>query len=200
MIAGNGRKLLLISGTPAAGKDTVTGALQSLDPRYASLRKHKSGSGGRSDASYIHVSDETFQSMVDADGFVQHHGRYGRRYGVARAELDSLWQAGRIPVVHVGRYENLAAFATVDAYQFSVLLAVSREVTAQRLETRHHGDADEIRARLSAYAEERTDFAQHVIAGEELAYDIVIETGNRTPEMVAHLIIAAASVAWDSTA
>lgn len=200
MTAHQAHKLLLLSGTPAAGKDTVTTALQGLDARYAPLRKHKSGSGGRTDASYIHVPEDTFQSIVDANGFVQHHGRYGRRYGVARAELDALWQAGRIPVIHVGRYANLAAFATVDAHRFSVLLAVSRAITEQRLDLRHQGDADEIHARLSAYTEERIDLARHIAAGDELTYDIVIETGSRTPEQVARLIIASASALWGAVA
>ena len=189
-------KLLLLSGTPASGKDTVTTSLSALDERFVHFRKHKGGAGGRADDTYIHVSIEEFDSIARNDGFLQHHGRYGRGYGVSHAELLRLWEQGLIPVVHAGRYENLVALRTAPATVISVLLLTPQSVTRQRLGGRHPGNMVEAETRMAAYFEERAEIANLIATGEPLDFDLILDSSLQSATETAKLILALAQHCW----
>ena len=75
-------KLLLLSGTPASGKDTVTNAIIKKSNKFTHFRKHKISTGGKLDSSYILVSKESFDTLANNNEFIQYHYRYDRGYGV----------------------------------------------------------------------------------------------------------------------
>src|SRR5260370_2588007 len=137
---------LLLSGMPCTGKDTLTHQLIERDPSFAFLRKHRadpSSQPPREDNTYIHVSPETFSSLAQNSGFLQFHGRYGRMYGVSREEYAALIDAARIPIIHVGKYENLHALRENGLHTgLSLLLCADRPIVHSRLLERHKQRTD----------------------------------------------------------
>lgn len=171
---------VLLSGTPASGKDTITEALAKLDSKFIHFRKHKIASGGKLDDSYILVSAGEFDAIKMSGGFIQSHERYGRGYGVSVEEFDRVRNNGQIPVIHVGKYENLQSFRSyglTDA--FSVLVFAERSVTQHRLIQRHGEHSSEIAQRLDAYNEEVVQLKNQMVADNYLDFDLaVINNGN----------------------
>lgn len=182
------KPILLLSGTPASGKDTVTSALIGLNSRFIHFKKHRGSEKPKDDNTYIHVDNEEFKSLIDQGAFIQHHGRYGRHYGVSLSRLESHWSAGEIPIVHVGKYENIAPFKDADIEVRSILLLVDKTETESRLKVRHLGDDQEIQKRLAAYQEERDELAERIRSGVKLDFDLILDNSGNDPKQVAHQI------------
>jgi hypothetical protein len=101
---------LLLSDMPGSGKDTLTHKLVARDPSFAFLSKHRADPSSRppgEDNTSIPVAPETFWSFAQSGGFLQFYGRYGRMDGVSRQAYAALIDTARIPIMHVGKYENL---------------------------------------------------------------------------------------------
>jgi len=181
--------IILLSGTPASGKDTVTEKLHQINMSVELFKKHKFGVGGKKDNTYIHVSEEAFDQLVKSNGFIQYHQRYGRGYGVSQEELERLFVLNVIPVIHVGKPENLTPLLQSPLYKvINVLLTASRESTQSRLTLRHHNDIAEQAVRLKAYDEEihsRSDLANQ---GCEIAFNITIDTDKYSAAEAAAII------------
>ena len=168
--------LLLISGTPASGKDAIFEFLASNYINYSQFKKHKAGAGGKADASYIHISEADFQVKSGLNEFIQSHSRYGRHYGVSRQEIETLWGDGKTPIIHIGSYKNIQPFMDIkDVSIFSVLLLTSRLETLNRLEERHQNNQEEIKSRLAAYDEERIELAKLVKDGVAINFDLILD-------------------------
>ena len=169
---------ILLSGMPCTGKDTISQQLVNRDPAFAFFRKHRAVSSAfvQGDSyTYIDISPEAFQSLVETGGFFQFHSRYGNKYGVAKAEYDVLQQAQKIPIIHVGKYENLLTLRRSKLQDaFSVLLWADRAVIRSRLEQRHKNRADGIDERLVAYDQE-IEQLKHYSAEGSLDFDLVYE-------------------------
>lgn len=185
----NKNRLILISGTPASGKDTITDALIMLNSDFIHFRKHKISTGGKLDDSYYLVTKEKFDEMVNNGDFVQHHYRYDRGYAVARHVLEENWKNGKVPIIHVGKYENIDPFFKDNNISIiSILLLVSRKETENRLSERHAKDSAEIKTRLLAYDEERKELSDLISCGTELKFDLIIENTRSKAEKAASLI------------
>ena len=101
---------LLLSGMPCTGKDTISHRLTEINPTFAFFRKHRSAQSSQAhqrDDTYIPTSPEEFWRIAHTDGFIQFHQRYERMYGVSKEEYRALINAHKIPIIHVGKYENL---------------------------------------------------------------------------------------------
>jgi len=182
-------KLLLLSGTPASGKDSITNALINLDSKFVHFKKHKIATGGKLDTSYHLVTKKEFHQMENNGEFVQCHYRYDRGYGVARHELEGYWAFGKIPIVHVGKYENIDLFfREKNILIVSILLLISKNETKCRLYERHVNDNTEIDNRLMAYDEERKELANLISSGSELKFDLMIENTRSHIKKTSHII------------
>jgi len=184
----NEKPLLLLSGTPASGKDTITRLLLELDPRFRHFKKHRSSDQEKADGTYIHVTSNEFSSLLAQGAFLQHHYRYDRGYGVAHSELDQHWAKGEIPIIHVGKYENISPIRTQEVKATSVLLMVSLSETQRRLHQRHTDDIEEVERRIAAYHEEREELATLIRSGKALEFDLIVDNSGETPEVIARLI------------
>jgi len=182
------KTILLLSGTPASGKDTVTSALIGLNNRFIHFKKHRGSEKPKEDNTYIHVDNEEFKILINQGAFIQHHGRYGRHYGVALSRLESHWAAGEIPIIHVGRYENIAPFKDANIEVRSILLIVDKTETESRLKVRHPGDEEEVKKRIAAYQEERDELAERIRSGVKLDFDLILDNSGNDPKQVAHQI------------
>lgn len=182
------KPVLLLSGTPASGKDTITSLLLELNSRFRHFKKHRASDQPKNDGTYIHVAPDEFRVMADQGEFLQHHYRYDRGYGVSLKVLNQHWANEEIPIIHVGKYENIAPLRTEEVNTTSVLLMVSLLETERRLKQRHVDDTKEIERRIAAYYEERAELAGLINSGTPLEFDLMVENSNKHPEKIAQLI------------
>lgn len=182
------KPVLLLSGTPASGKDTITSLLLKLNPRFRHFKKHRASDQPKNDGTYVHVTPEEFHVMADQGEFLQHHYRYDRGYGVSLKVLNQHWANEEIPIIHVGKYENIAPLRTQEVNATSVLLMASLPETRRRLKQRHVNDTPEIDRRIAAYHEERAELAGLINSGTPLEFDLMIDNSKKNPEKIAQLI------------
>ncbi|MFD9511280.1 phosphotransferase-like protein [Streptomyces mirabilis] len=170
---------LILYGPPAAGKDTVTRALNELDARYAQFARLKVGAGKT--VGYRMGSADEFARLETAGDVVYANTRYGNTYVIDRPGMDSAFEAG-VPVVHLGQIDGIRAL--VDGYAADwavVLLWCSQEITVQRSAGR--GDSDTT-ARLAAWQATREDLEVH----PDMRWDLTVDTVATAPEESARLI------------
>ena len=182
---------LLLSGTPASGKDTLTKSIVELDDRFVHFKKHKIASGGKLDDTYYLVDKNEFDSMVSMDKFIQYHYRYDRGYGVSKKEFKHLINCGKIPVIHVGKYENISMFRESGIVNgVSMLIFTNRYVTEMRLKARHDDNSELVRERMIAYDEELKQLCKHLDKYELLDFDMIIENNGDNIHDTARSIIS----------
>jgi len=168
--------VILLSGTPASGKDTLTAELNKIDNRFVHFKKHKIASGGKMDDTYYLISKDKFDNMAKNNQFVQYHYRYDRGYGVSADELKRLKELNKIPVIHVGKYENIIKFKEFGIKNIlSILVYTDRNTTKKRLELRHSEDISEINKRLDAYDEEIQQLCDVFNNKKVLDFDLVFK-------------------------
>lgn len=182
----NANKILLLSGAPASGKDTITTELIKIDSRYVHFKKHKIATDGKLDETYYLIEKNEFDCMASNGYFIQYHYRYDRGYGVSKKELKLIWDEGNTPVIHVGKYENISPFIDYDDTSLiSILLLVSREETNRRLQIRHPNNDTECLVRMKAYDEERNELANLIREGAKLNFDLIIENTKNASQKTA---------------
>lgn len=101
--------VLMLSGMPASGKDTITACLQEKYPEFVHFKKHKSDAKAEKD-SYINISPTEFEDMSQSGAFLQQNQRYGYHYGIHKDSVSALLAQGKIPVIHSGKVEGFMAF------------------------------------------------------------------------------------------
>ncbi|MFI9556131.1 guanylate kinase [Nonomuraea endophytica] len=152
---------IVLYGPPASGKDTITAALNRLDPQFVLLPKLKVGTGRA--AGYEFVSAEHLDRLRAEGRLLVETHRYGNIYAVDRQAVEVRHAAGYVPVIHMGNIHDLRQLisATPDSW-LRVLLWVPREITEQRSTER--GDPDTFK-RLTAWDETLADLEAHTDAG-----------------------------------
>ena len=165
---------VILYGPPAVGKDTVTVALQQLDPAFAHFRRLKCGPGRTT--GYRMISSDQL-AAVPASSILWANERYGAVYLVDRDGLEQLWGAGRTPVVHLGQPEAIAAVVagTTSARWLVVDLHAALPVLQARIAARGTGD-DALRFTAAA----DTPRLPHA--------DLAVDTGAVEPGEAAQLI------------
>lgn len=173
---------LILYGPPAAGKDTITRALQELDPRYRLFPRLKAGEGRT--AGYRMATEAELDALRANGEVVWENRRYGATYVIDRPELVRRLRE-EIPVVHLGQVDAIDAVirAAPQAKWLIVYVYCSREVAGERIAARGTGDDE---ARLRAWDETPPADAAH------LAFD----TGTASPNHVATRLHR--YLGWDS--
>ncbi|MGN9912113.1 AAA family ATPase [Phytohabitans sp. LJ34] len=140
---------VILYGPPGSGKDTVTGELTRIDPRYVLYRRLKAGQGRT--AGYRMATESDIAALRAQHQIIWENRRYGSTYVIDRAML-AKQLAESVPVVHLGQVEAVAVVAASvpDTRWLVVHLWCPREVAAQRI--RDRGTAD-LNDRLSAWDE-----------------------------------------------
>ena len=158
---------VILYGPPAVGKDTITRALQDLDPGYRLFPRLKFGAGRT--AGYRMVSAADLDEVRQQGNVVWENHRYGSDYVIDRPFL--LGQLAEcVPVLHVGQPEAVGAVATsVPATRWIVVnLHCSWEIAVARIADRRTGDAPD---------RERAWRGTPALAGA----DVDIDTGSTSP-------------------
>ncbi|MHB8226697.1 nucleoside/nucleotide kinase family protein [Acidithiobacillus sp.] len=197
------KRILVLSGTPASGKDTITALMEQCSSgRYRFFKKHKGVPdvhGAMYDprnAAYHLTDQETFSRMAQEQRFLQHHERYGCGYGVSIDELEAHWACGQIPIIHNGRQENLPGLARGEHTLFSVLLLSGRLATRERILSRNGGDLVDVDNRIRAFHEERHEIAEMLEKGLPLHCHMAVSTDSIPPDTAAHMIVSATDRFW----
>lgn len=133
---------IVLYGPPASGKDTITGELHRLDPRYVLFRRLKVGPG-RTEG-YRLTDEATIAALRNRGEIVWENRRYGALYTIDRPALVEQTRDG-VPVVHLGQHEAIdAVLAAAPAVRWLVVaLSCPRDVAEQRVTARGTGDAAE---------------------------------------------------------
>ncbi|MFC4061648.1 guanylate kinase [Planomonospora corallina] len=175
---------IVLYGPPASGKDTITAALNRLDPQVVLLPKLKVGTG-RPDG-YEFVTAEHLDRLRAEGRLLVETRRYGNVYAVDRRTVADRQAAGYVSVVHMGNIPDLRTLMdrTPDSW-LRVLLWVPREVTAQRSKARGDADTDQ---RLAAWDETLADLEAHADAG---FFHLRIHTDRLSPDAAARQIMEA---------
>ncbi len=161
------KKIVVFSGMPASGKDTVTEALCASEKRFIPFKKHRSvGSSDTCKDTYFNISVEEFERKIRAGEFLQYHGRYGRYYGIAEDTLLGYLQEDLCPIIHIGRIENYYAFCqSLPAFEKKygskvdvchIQLWETKDVLHDRIVLRDKTET-EIQKRLAAMEQEFAD-------------------------------------------
>ncbi|MFI7191550.1 hypothetical protein ACIBQ0_17590 [Nocardia nova] len=139
---------IVMYGPPAAGKDTVTAALSSLDGKFHHYRRMKVGTGRT--AGYRMASAPEYERLAASGEVIYSNSRYGSTYIIDRPELAKILATGEVPVLHVGQPEAVdALLAAAPAVRWIVVeLWCPREIAAERAAARGTGDTA---ARLEAW-------------------------------------------------
>jgi guanylate kinase len=129
---------VILYGPPAAGKDTVTGALTTLDQTYQLFRRLKIGAGRKDGYRMTTLSHvERLRSMGAA---IWETRRYGALYVIDRMTLIEMLKTC-IPVLHLGEAEAVKAVTcSVETQWVTAWLWCPRDIAARRITARGTGD------------------------------------------------------------
>lgn len=155
-------RIIVLSGMPASGKDTVTLALTKKHPDFVHFKKHKFSISPFKET-YINISKENFIAEINANNFLQYSERYGNYYGIHKCNLSNLLKSGKIPVIHSGRisgfkelHKNLNDWnPKIKIYH--ILLWQEMPVLEKRLRERERTEVDYLK-RVVAANEEFQEF------------------------------------------
>lgn len=171
------RPLILLSGTPASGKDTITERLvEEYAGTYVHFKKHRAASPKQIKATYYNVSKSTFENMIRQGEFIQYHERYNRYYGISKRVLDDHLSRGLKPIIHTGKLANLMTIdKNVNHSTVKILLWTTKDIIKERLTLRHKNDPEEISRRLAAADEEMKELKMN---GNLDKFNLIIENIN----------------------
>ena len=186
---------LLLSGMPGTGKDTLSQGLFERDQTFAFFKKHRAGAATQSraeDDAYVNVSLETFQDIARRDGFIQYHSRYERMYGVSKETYENLVHTNKVPLIHVGKYENLQVLREGGLQDgLSILLWADRAIVQARLQERHKSRIDSVEERMLAYDEEVAQLRKHVTQDTgPLDFDLLLLNNGSDPDIAADQLLS----------
>ncbi len=178
------KQIIVLSGMPASGKDTVTEKLCKEHAEFLAIKKYRSvGEKDPIKDTYINVSKEEFGRKIHEGCFLQFHMRYGRYYGIAKETLCDCFEKDLIPVIHIGRIENyyvfkkaVSEFENEQGYSVNLhhaLLWETKDVLFERISERDK-TADEIEKRKNAMDQEFLDNIE-MMNRKEKPYTVVIK-------------------------
>lgn len=142
MPRGTEQALLIISGPSGVGKTSVARALAGDDREFvlAVTSTTRAARPGELDGHDYHfLSGEEFDRLLHKDGFIEHVSARGARYGLTKAELERIWQDGRIPVLVLDP-DGKDAVKALYPQALSVFIDALPSVVTERLAAR--GDTD----------------------------------------------------------
>ena len=149
--------LFVVSAPSGAGKSSLVKALMELDARVQPSVSHTTRAPRGQEKhgrEYFFASEQEFDAMVEANGFVEWANVHGRRYGTSRKAIEERVTQGADVVLEI---DFQGALQIKQAFVNAVLIFVlppSWEELRSRLERRGEDAADVIELRLKNAAQE----------------------------------------------
>ena len=160
--------LFVVSAPSGAGKSSLVKALMELDARVQPSVSHTTRAPRGQEKhgrEYFFASEQEFDAMVEANGFVEWANVHGRRYGTSRKAIEERVAQGADVVVEI---DYQGALQVKQVFKNAVLIFIlppSWDELRSRLERRGEDAADVIDLRLKNAAQEM---------GEACKFDFVI--------------------------
>ena len=181
------KTVIIFSGMPASGKDTITEKLTQTDKQFVYLKKYRSvGKNDKLKNTYYNVSEQEFLDKIKSGDFLQYHKRYGRFYGIDKLTCRQMFEQNIIPVIHIGRIENYYTFCEnipdfEKQYNYTIRpvhiqLWETKEVLAERI-TGRDKTHEEIEKRLQAMNQEFED-AKKLMFENSRPFTAVVKNSN----------------------
>lgn len=193
------RKLIIFSGMPASGKDTVTDKLCASDSLFVPFKKHRSVSvSDKLKDTYFNISAKEFEKKIKAGEFIQYHERYDRYYGISENVLYDYLKNGSVPIIHIGRIENFYTLCrNIPAFEKKyncktdvchIQLWETMDVLKDRITARDKTE-EEINKRLAAMHQEFKDSVKMMSNGQK-PFTLVIKNSvlSKTCQKISQLI------------
>ena len=149
--------LFVVSAPSGAGKSSLVKALMELDARVQPSVSHTTRAPRGQEKhgrEYFFVSEQEFDAMVAANGFVEWANVHGRRYGTSRKAIEERVAQGADVVLEI---DYQGALQIKQAFVNAVLIFIlppSWDELRSRLERRGEDAADVIDLRLKNAAQE----------------------------------------------
>ncbi len=165
-------KLFVISGASGVGKSTVLARVMAArdDLLFSVSATTRPPRPGETEGkSYYFLSRDTFQSWIDAGGFLEYDEHAGNFYGTPRQQLEEKLARGNV----VLDIEPNGAFAVRKARPDAVLIFImppDRAELENRLRHRGDTDAEQIQMRLqrAGWEMEQSKRYDYVVVNDEL--------------------------------
>ena len=160
--------LFVVSAPSGAGKSSLVKALMELDARVQPSVSHTTRAPRGQEKhgrEYFFASEQEFDAMVEANGFVEWANVHGRRYGTSRKAIEERVAQGADVVLEI---DYKGALQVKQVFKNAVLIFIlppSWDELRSRLERRGEDAADVIDLRLKNAAQEM---------GEACKFDFVI--------------------------
>lgn len=178
------KKVVILSGMPASGKDTISDMICEKDKRFVPFKKHRSvGEFDKIKDTYYNISHDEFEEKITNGDFIQYHQRYGRYYGISEEVLLSYLEKDEIPIIHIGRIENYIAFqGNIVSFQkkhnlslevIHIQLWETAENLRARIVNREKND-DEAAKRIAAMVQEFDDNIELMRKGKK-PYTLILK-------------------------
>jgi guanylate kinase len=149
--------LIVVAAPSGAGKSSLVKALMELDSHVQPSVSHTTRpprGQEKHGREYFFVSDEEFDAMVKADGFVEWAHVHGRRYGTSKKAIEDRIAAGADVILEID-YQGALQIKRVFANAVLIfILPPSWEELRSRLERRGEDAPDVIELRLRNAATE----------------------------------------------
>lgn len=152
--------LFVVSAPSGAGKSSLVKALMELDARVQPSVSHTTRAPRGQEKhgrEYFFASEQEFDAMVQANGFVEWANVHGRRYGTSRKAIEERVAQGADVVLEI---DYQGALQIKQAFANAVLIFIlppSWEELRSRLERRGEDTADVIDLRLKNAAQEMAE-------------------------------------------
>ena len=160
--------LFVVAAPSGAGKSSLVKALLELDSRVSPSISHTTRAPRGQEKhgrEYFFASEQEFDAMVEANGFVEWANVHGRRYGTSRKAIEERVAQGADVVLEI---DYQGALQVKQVFKNAVLIFIlppSWDELRSRLERRGEDAADVIDLRLKNAAQEM---------GEACKFDFVI--------------------------
>lgn len=152
--------LFVVSAPSGAGKSSLVKALMELDARVQPSVSHTTRAPRGQEKhgrEYFFASEQEFDAMVEANGFVEWANVHGRRYGTSRKAIEERVAQGADVVLEI---DYQGALQVKQVFKNAVLVFIlppSWDELRSRLERRGEDAADVIDLRLKNAAQEMAE-------------------------------------------
>ena len=168
--------LVILSGVAGAGKDTVKKEIVKrlkYVETFPTVTSRPIRKGDIPGVTYIFVTKDEFQKMIENDEFYEYDLHHNNYYGVAKKPLQEKIKNGKVAIrdVDVNGTETLVKKLGDQMKIITIFLRVPKEELKERLERRiDKPSKEEIELRLSRFDYEESKMHQ---------YDYIIENTNQ---------------------
>ena len=166
-------KLFILSAPSGAGKTTLAKRVMEVHPDLkvaTSYTTRERRSGETVDVDYFFLDHEEFETMLEADEFLEHAEVFGNFYGTGRRQVEALRDTGHNVLLEIDWQGAQQVRAKQPDCCSILILPPSIEALEERLRGRETDSEDVIRRRLGEAVDDISHWPEfdHVVFNNDL--------------------------------